>query len=104
MEYKNQDIDNNLYEVCRSYSRNIKNKSKHLRLIEILKNNITHLEEELNTRIVQIRSFLVFKKKNSFSEFYQGGEIYVCSYSDFLDFCKELIKYGDFEEAPNGFR
>ncbi|AKC62877.1 Uncharacterised protein [Clostridium sporogenes] len=104
MEYKNQDIDNNLYEVCRSYSRNIKNKSKHLRLIEILKNNITHLEEELNTRIVQIRSFLVFKKKNSFSEFYQGGEIYVCSYSDFLDFCKELIKYCDFEEAPNGFR
>ena len=104
MEYKNQDIDNNLYEVCRSYSTNIKNKSKHLRLIEILNNNITHLEEELNTRIVQIRSFLVFKKKNSFSEFYQGDEIYVCSYSKFLNFCKELIKYGDFEEVRNEFR
>lgn len=104
MEFKNQDIDNNLYEVCSTYSINIKNKSKHLRLIEILKNNITHLEEELNTQIEQIHSFLVFKKKNSFSEFYQGSEIYVCSYSDFLDFCKKLIKYGDFEEVRNGLR
>lgn len=40
MEYKNQNIDNNLYEICKTYSKNIKNKSKHLRLIQVLKNNI----------------------------------------------------------------
>ena len=103
MEYKNQDIDNNLYEVCKSYSVNIKNKSKHLKLIEILQNNISNLEEYLGNRIVQIRSFLVFKKKNSFSEFYQGNDIYVCSYSNFLKFCTKLFKYGDFEKACEEF-
>lgn len=96
MEYKNQDIDNNLYEVCRSYSVNIKNKSKHLKLIDILKNNIEIVEETLGISIREIKSFLVFKKKNSFSEFYHGEDIYVCCYSDFLKFCKELFKVVDF--------
>lgn len=103
MEYKNQDIDSNLYEVCKSYSRNIKNKSKHLKLIEVLKNNTSSLEEYLGERIVQIRSFLVFKKKNSFSEFYQGNDIYVCSYSAFLEFCMKLFKHGDFEKVCEEF-
>ena len=99
MEYKNQDIDNNLYDVCKSYSKNIQNKSRHLRLIEILKNNITNLEEAIGVRIVQIQSFLVFKNKNSFSEFYRGDDIYVCSYSDFLEFCMDLFKHEDFEKS-----
>lgn len=103
MEYKNQAIDNNLYEICRSYSRNIKNKSRHLRLIEVLKNNIMNLEETLGDKIVQIRSFLVFKRKNSFSEFYQGDDIYVCSYSNFLEFCMDLFKHGDFEKVYDKF-
>lgn len=99
MEYKNQDIDNNLYDVCKSYSQNIQNKLRHLRLIEILKNNITNLEEAIGVRIVQIRSFLVFKNKNSFSEFYQGDDIYVCSYTDFFKFCMDLFKHEDFEKS-----
>ncbi|TCK98025.1 hypothetical protein EDC19_0436 [Natranaerovirga hydrolytica] len=103
MEYKNQDIDSNLFEVCKTYSRNIKYKSKHLKLVEILRDNKELLEKRLGDKISHIRSFLVFKKKNSFAEFYQGTDIYVCSYSDFVEFCKALFEHGEFEKVCDGF-
>jgi hypothetical protein len=103
MEFKNQDIDSGLHEICKTYRKNIENKTKHLKLIEILKGSVPILEKEFNKEINEIRSFLVFKRKNSFSEFYEGNDIYCCSFSLFYEFCEALFKYGDFENLCDGF-
>lgn len=95
MEFKNQKIDNNLYDMCKSYSKNVKNKDRHLRLIHVLRNNLDVLNEYLNVNVSAIKSFLVFKKKSSFSDFYDGDDIFVCSYSEFYKFCEDLLKINE---------
>ncbi len=102
-EFKNQDIDNSLFDICSSYSKNIKNKSKHLRMVELMNKNIPSVSEFLNLNIKSIRSFLVFKKKNSFTEFYEGNDIYCCSFSHFYEFCDVFFKKRNFESLCDGF-
>ncbi|SKC66369.1 hypothetical protein [Maledivibacter halophilus] len=93
MEYKNQDIDRNIFEISKSYSRNKSNINKHLRLVDIIRKNKSLFEKVLAIEFTNIKSFLVFKYKNSFSDFYRGNDIFSCSYNEFYDWCKELICY-----------
>lgn len=91
VEFKNQYIDNSLVDVCKSYSKNISNIRKQLNLISILRENICKLQEELSCEIDKIELSIVFKNKNSFTEYYTKNDIKVYNYLDFYSFCKRLF-------------
>ncbi|MBC2582290.1 hypothetical protein [Clostridium sp. DJ247] len=92
MEYKNQDIDRNVYDVCKTYSRNEGYLKKHLRMVDIVKKNKSLMEDFLGKKFDNLKSFLVFKYRNSFPDFYKGNDVFCCSYKEFYDRCKELME------------
>jgi hypothetical protein len=103
VEFKNQNIDNSLLDVCKTYSKNMKNKSKHVLMRNLLEANMDILSKYLAVEIESIKSFLVFKNKVSFVEFYEGEDIYCCNYSDFYEFCGIFYEGKDFGTLCEGF-
>lgn len=95
MEYKNQDIDRNIYDISKTYNRNEGYVNKHLRMIEIIKKNKVSFEKAFRKEFVDIKSFLVFKYKNSFPDFYRGSDIFSCSYKEFYNWCEEFLKHNN---------
>lgn len=91
MEYKNQDIDRNIYDVCKTYSKNEGYLKKHLRMVDIVKKNKSLFQGILGEKFDNLKSFLVFKYRNSFPDFYKGQDVFCCSYKEFYDWCKGLI-------------
>ncbi len=91
MEYKNQDIDRTIHDIGKSYSRNEENVKKHIRMLNIIKDNRYLFEEVLGEKFIFIKSFLVFKNKNSFTYFYKGNDIISCTYDEFYRWCKNTI-------------
>lgn len=91
VEYKNQKIDQAIYDVSKSYSRNENNINKNMRMIRIIKENKKIFQESLGGEFKEIKSFIVFKNINSFIDFYKEGDIICCTYKDFYDWLNMLL-------------
>lgn len=71
-------------------------------MIEIIKENKELFENVFNNEFIDIKSFLVFKYKNSFPDFYRGSDIFSCSYKEFYNWCQDLLKSNNmYNKEPN---
>lgn len=91
IEYKNQDIHTSLKDLNNNYTKNEKNVKRHKKVIEVIESNKQIFKEFLGENFEEIKSFIVFKNKNSFIDYYKDVDTICCTYKDFYEWLNKLL-------------